>query len=176
MRGRVAERTDVIVRGRCVGWLQRHYRRHVACTPDGPVRTPDGGPAATVVDAVMLLFAALYAPAPLPDLGPGARTPRRPRNRPKTERPLCPYTAAQLATALDPPRLDGGGYAVVVDDYGERVVLGHVYRTGRRWQATTDRRRVLVHGAATRTEAIDWLLATPGPLFGDPADTVTHVL
>ncbi|GAA2613516.1 hypothetical protein SMC26_13985 [Actinomadura fulvescens] len=157
-----------------MGWLQRDTRgRHVACTLDGPV--PD--PASTVVEAVMALFAALYAPAPLPDLGPDARTPRRPRARPARERPLRPYTAAQIAAAaLDPPRLEGGGYAVVVDDYGERVVLGHVRRTGRHWQATTpDRRqRVLVHRAATRTEAIDTLLAAPGPLWGDPAETIVH--
>jgi hypothetical protein len=35
---------------------------------------------------------------------------------------------------------------------------------------------VVVHRAATRTEAVDQLLATPGPLFGDPADTVLHDL
>ncbi|MFI7708473.1 hypothetical protein [Nonomuraea sp. NPDC049480] len=33
-----------------------------------------------------------------------------------------------------------------------------------------------MHRAATRTEAVDQLLATPGPLFGDPADTLLHGL
>jgi hypothetical protein len=35
---------------------------------------------------------------------------------------------------------------------------------------------VVVHRAATRTEAVDQLLATPGPLFGDPADMILHAL
>ncbi len=46
----------------------------------------------------------------------------------------------------------------------------------RRWQALAPDGRTVVHRAATRTEAVDQLLATPGPLFGDPADTVLHDL
>ncbi|WP_157255006.1 hypothetical protein [Nonomuraea typhae] len=52
-----------------------------------------------------------------------------------------------------------------------------MFRTGRTWRVTTpDGRRVLIHRAATRTAAIDQLLATPGPLFGDPAEALLHHL
>ncbi|MEV1179197.1 hypothetical protein, partial [Nonomuraea sp. NPDC049784] len=79
LKGRVPGRTDVIVRGRCVGWLQRDDRgRDVACTPDGPV---PGSASTNRVQAVTALLATLLAPAPLPDLGPEARPPRRPRAR-----------------------------------------------------------------------------------------------
>lgn len=177
-RGRVPGRTDVIVRGRCVGWLQphpRHPNRLIPCLLAGPLTE---AASTNRVQAVAALLAALLAPAPLPELGPEARTPRRTQRRAAGERPLSPYTEAQLAAAaLDPPALPGGGYAVTVHDFGESVVLGCVFRTGSTWRATTpDGRRVLIHRAATRTAAIDQLLATPGPLFGDPVEALLHPL
>ncbi|MGP3920559.1 recombinase family protein [Nonomuraea sp. 10N515B] len=177
LKGRVPGRTDVIVRSRCVGWLQRDDRsRDVACTIDGPV---PGSASTNRVQAVTALLAALLAPAPLPDLGPEARTPRRPRARPARERPISPFTPAQLAAAAladNLPRLPDGSYRVHIDDGYDDTELGRVYRSGRRWQALAPDGRVVVHRAATRTEAVDQLLATPGPLFGDPADTVLHDL
>ncbi|WP_125618699.1 hypothetical protein [Actinomadura sp. WAC 06369] len=113
VRGRVPGREDVVVRGRVVGWLQPDSRGgYVPCTLDGPVAVP----AATREDAAVALFAALYAPAPLPELPPEARTRRRPQARPRTERPLCPYSQTQLAAAaIDPPSAEGGGYEIAVD-------------------------------------------------------------
>ena len=171
LRGRVPERQDVIVRGRCVGWLQRDGRgRHVACTVDGPV---PGSASETAAGAVMALFAHLYAPAPLPDLPPEAHTARRAKARPSAERPISPYTPAELAAAaIDPPKRDGGGYTVIVA--GDE--LGYVYRYRSRWQAATRTGSTVIHNATTRTEAIDHLLAVPGPLWGDPAGLLTHDL
>ncbi|MGK5550615.1 hypothetical protein ACSNOI_03290 [Actinomadura kijaniata] len=178
MRGRVPGRTDVLVRGRCVGWLQRDGARYVACTLEGPV------PGATRrrEDAVLALFAALWAPAPLPVLPPEARTARRVQARPKNERPLCPYTPGQLAAAVaDPPRREDGGYLVAVRDRWDpeqRTELGVVLKSkGRRmvWTAYNTKGRP-VAGGTTRTQAISQMLAVPGPLFGDPADTVLHDL
>ncbi|MEV4374741.1 hypothetical protein AB0J71_47350 [Nonomuraea sp. NPDC049637] len=178
LRGRVLGREDVIVRGRCVGWLQKDRTgRYVACTHRGPVQ---GSASTSKVQTAMALFAALYAPAPLPDLPAAAHTARRAKARSKNERPICPYTQAQLAAAaLNPPRQDGG-YRVVVDDYGDPIVLGTVRRTtigraGTRWQAFTPDGRTVAR-AQTRTAAIDAMLAIPGPLFGDPAGTVLHDL
>ncbi|MEQ4725012.1 recombinase family protein [Nonomuraea sp. B19D2] len=177
LKGREPGRTDVIVRGRCVGWLQRDDRgRDVACTLDGPV---PGSASTNRVQAVTALLAAQVAPAPLPDLGPEARTPRRPRARSPRERPICPFTPAQLAAAAladNLPRLPDGSYRVHIHDGYDDTELGRVFRSGRRWQALTPDGRVVVHRAASRTEAVDRLLATPGPLFGDPADTVLHDL
>ncbi|MBA8957720.1 hypothetical protein ACFQU9_48270 [Actinomadura namibiensis] len=178
MRGRVPGRTDVLVRGRCVGWLQRDRSRHVACTLDGPVP----GSARRREEAVMALFAALWAPAPLPELPPEALTARRVQARPKNDKPLCPYTEGQLAAAVaDPPRCEGGGYLVVVRDRWDperRDELGVVLKTkGRRmvWTAYNTKDRP-VAGGKTRTQAISQMLAVPGPLFGDPAETVVHEL
>ncbi|MEO3892170.1 hypothetical protein [Nonomuraea sp. B5E05] len=124
------------MRSRCVGWLQRDDRgRDVACTPDGPV---SGSASTSRVQAVTALLAALIAPAPLPDLGPEARTPRRPRARSPRERPISPFTPAQLAGAAladNLPRLPDGSYHVHIDDGYDDVELGRVYRSGRRWQA-----------------------------------------
>ncbi|MEU6721928.1 hypothetical protein ABZ897_61735 [Nonomuraea sp. NPDC046802] len=178
LKGREPGRTDVIVRGRCVGWLQRDDRgRDVACTLDGPV---PGSASTNRVQAVTALLAALIAPAPLPDLGPEARKPRRPRARSPQERPISLFTPAQLAAAAladNLPRLPDGSYRVHIHDDGyDDIELGRVYRSGRRWQALNPDGRVVVHRASTRTEAVDQLLATPGPLFGDPADTVLHDL
>jgi hypothetical protein len=124
LRGRVPGREDVIVRGHCVGWLQRHQGRYVACTLDGPV-----GASASKVrqDAVLALFAALYAPVPLPELGPQAHQPRRLRARPRGEKPLSPYTDAQLAaTALTDQlqRADDGSNRVRIDDGLDQIELG----------------------------------------------------
>ncbi|MFI7135901.1 hypothetical protein ACIBQ1_60370 [Nonomuraea sp. NPDC050153] len=175
LKGRVPGRVDVIVRGRCVGWLQRDSRgRDVACTLDGPV---PGSAGTNRVQAVTALLAALIAPAPLPELDPEARTARRPRARSPRERPISPFTPAQLAAAAlteNLPRLADGSYRVHIDDGYDDTELGRVYRTGRRWQALNPDGRVVVRRAASRTEAVDQLLATPGPLFGDPADTVLH--
>ncbi|YCK38292.1 hypothetical protein ACNF49_30840 [Actinomadura sp. ATCC 39365] len=178
LRGRVLGREDVIVRGRCVGWLQKNRAgRYVACTHRGPIEGPAG---TSKVQTIMALFAALYAPAPLPALPAAARAVRRAKARSENERPICPFTQAQpAAAALNPPRHDGG-YQVVVDDYGDQAVLGRVRRTtigraGTRWQAFTPDGRAVAH-AGTRTAAIDAMLATPGPLFGDPAGTVLHDL
>lgn len=177
LKGRVPGRTDVIVRGRCVGWLQRDSRgREVACTLDGPV---PGSAGTNRVQAVTALLAALLAPAPLPDLPPQARTPRRPRARAARERPISPFTPAQLAAAAladNLPRLPDGSYRVHIHDGYDDTELGRVYRSGHRWQALNPDRRVVVHRAASRTEAVDQLLATPGPLFGDPADMILHEL
>ncbi|MEV4364557.1 recombinase family protein [Nonomuraea sp. NPDC049625] len=177
LKGRVPGRVDVIVRGRCVGWLQRDEGgRDVACTLDGPV---PGSASTSRVQAVTALLAALVAPAPLPELDPAARTARRPRARSPRERPICPFTPAQLAAAAladNLPRLADGSYRVHVHDGYDDTELGRVYRSGRRWQALNPDGRVVVHRAASRTEAVDQLLATPGPLFGDPADTVLHDL
>jgi DNA invertase Pin-like site-specific DNA recombinase len=177
LKGRVPGRTDVIVRSRCVGWLQRDDRgRDVACTPDGPV---PGSASTSRVQAVTALLAALIAPAPLPELGPEARNARRPRARSPRERPISPFTPAQLAAAAfadNLPRLADGSYRVHIDDGFTDTELGRVYRSGRRWQSLAPDGRVVVHRAATRTEAVDRLLATPGPLFGDPTDTVLHDL
>ncbi|TMR24878.1 hypothetical protein ETD86_02820 [Nonomuraea turkmeniaca] len=174
-RRRVPGRTDVIVRSRCVGWLQRDDRGcDVACTIDGLV---PGSASTNRVQAVTALLAALVAPAPLRDLGPEARTPRRPRARSPRERPISPFTPAQLAAAAladNLPRLPDGSYRVHIHDGFDDTELGRVYRSGRRWQALAPDGRVVVHRAATRTEAVDQLLATPGPLFGDPADTILH--
>ncbi|MEV1172483.1 hypothetical protein [Nonomuraea sp. NPDC049784] len=63
-----------------------------------------------------------------------------------------------------------------IHDGLEDTELGRVYRSGRRWQALAPDGRVVVHRAAPRIEAVDQLLATPGLLFGDPADTVLHDL
>jgi hypothetical protein len=50
-------------------------------------------------------------------------------------------------------------------------------RERRHWYADPPTGRTLVRQADTRTEAVDRLLATtPGPLWGDPADTVVHDL
>ncbi|MFI6740917.1 hypothetical protein ACIBI9_49045 [Nonomuraea sp. NPDC050451] len=177
LKGREPGRTDVIVRSRCVGWLQRDSRgRDVACTLDGPV---PGSASTNRVQAVTALLAALVAPAPLPELGPEARAARRPRARSPRERPICPFTPAQLAAAAladNLPRLADGSYRVHIHDGYDDTELGRVYRSGRRWQALDPNGRVVVHRADTRTEAVDQLLATPGPLFGDPADTVLHDL
>ncbi|WP_157420442.1 hypothetical protein [Actinomadura kijaniata] len=178
MRGRVPGRTDVLVRGRCVGWLQRHGTRYVACTLEGPVP----GSTRRREDAVIVLLAALWAPAPLPVLPPEARTARRVQARPKNERPLCPYTPGQLAAAVaDPPRREDGGYLVAVRDRWDperRDELGVVLKTkGRRmvWTAYNTKGRP-VAGGKTRTQAISQMLAVPGPLFGDPTETVLHDL
>lgn len=177
LKGRVSGRTDVIVRGRCVGWLQRDARgRDVACTLDGPV---PGSASTNRVQAVTALLAALLAPAPLPNLDPEARTPRRPRARPSRERPISPFNVEQLAAAALPdnlPRLPDGSYRVHIHDGLDDTDLGRVFRTGRHWQALAPDGRTAVHRADTRTAAVDQLLATPGPLFGDPADTVLHDL
>ncbi|MEU4234411.1 hypothetical protein AB0F17_59900, partial [Nonomuraea sp. NPDC026600] len=177
LKGRVPGRVDVIVRSRCVGWLQRDDRgRDVACTQDGPV---PGSAGTDRVQAVTALLAALVAPAPLPGLGPDAHTPRRPRARSPRERPISPFTPAQLAAAAlanNLPRLADGSYRVHIDDGYDDTELGRVYRSGRRWQALAPDGHVVVHRAATRTEAVDQLLATPGPLFGDPAETILHDL
>ncbi|MEV0237824.1 hypothetical protein [Nonomuraea sp. NPDC050786] len=177
LKGRVPGRTDVIVRFRCVGWLQRDARgRDVACTIDGPV---PGSASTNRVQAVMALLAALVCPAPLPELGPEARTPRRPRARSPRERPISPYSPAQLAAAAladNLPRLPDGPYRVHIHDGYDDTELGRVFRSGRRWQALAPDGRVVVHRAESRTEAVDRLLATPGPLFGDPADMILHDL
>ncbi|MFE3454968.1 recombinase family protein [Nonomuraea sp. NPDC059194] len=177
LKGRVAGRTDVIVRGRCVGWLQRDDRgRDVACTLDGPV---PGSAGTNRVQAVTALLAALLAPAPLPELGPEARTARRPRARSPRERPISPFTPALLAAAAfteNLQRLPDGSYRVHIDDGYDDTDLGRVFRSGRRWQALAPDGRVVVHRAATRTEAVDQLLATPGPIFGDGTDTILHDL
>jgi hypothetical protein len=81
---------------------------------------------------------------------------------------------AALADNL--PRLPDGSYRVHIDDGYDDVELGRVYRSGRRWQALTPDGRTVVHRAESRTEAVDQLLAAPGPLFGDPADTILHDL
>jgi hypothetical protein len=173
LRGRVPGREDIIVRGRCVGWLQPHPSGgYIACGLDGPVTTTATHGREV---AVVGLFRALYAPVPLPDLGPGALAKRKPKARPRTERPICPYTEGELAAAATtlPTRPDAGGtYPVVID--GE--LLGRVYRSGRHWYADPPTGRTLVRQADTRTQAVDRLLATPGPLWGDPADTVVHDL
>ncbi|MEV4013120.1 hypothetical protein AB0J35_21685 [Nonomuraea angiospora] len=177
LKGRVPGRVDVIVRSRCVGWLQRDSRgRDVACMLDGAV---PGSASTNRVQAVTALLAALVSPAPLPELGPEARTPRRPRARSPRERPISPFTPAQLATAAladNLPRLPDGSYRVHIHDGYDDTELGRVYRSGRHWQALNPDGRTVVHRAATRTEAVDRLLATPGPLFGDPADTILHNL
>ncbi|MFI6522652.1 hypothetical protein ACIBF1_44365 [Spirillospora sp. NPDC050679] len=180
-RGRVAGRTDVMVRYRCIGWLQQDSGgRTVACTPDGPV---PGSASRDRTAAVLALFAALWAPVPLPDLPPQARAARRVKARPRREKPLCPYTPGQLAAAADkPPARDGGGYRILVRDRWDdrHDELGFVLKNPGRgsrhpWTAyTTDGRQTAV--GATRTQAIDRLLAVPGPLFGDPADTLLHDL
>ncbi|MGW4797102.1 hypothetical protein ACWEPC_32250 [Nonomuraea sp. NPDC004297] len=63
-----------------------------------------------------------------------------------------------------------------IHDGYDDTELGRVYRSGHRWQALNPDRRVVVHRAASRTEAVDQLLATPGPFFGDPADMILHEL
>ncbi|MEV4374615.1 hypothetical protein AB0J71_46700 [Nonomuraea sp. NPDC049637] len=127
LRGRVSGREDVIVRGRCVGRPQKDRAgRHVACTHRGPI---EGAASASKVQTVMALFAALYAPAPLPDLPAAARAARRAKARSKNERPIRPYPQAQLAAAALDPLGQDGGYLIVVDDYGDPVVLGTVRRT-----------------------------------------------
>ncbi|TMR23732.1 hypothetical protein ETD86_06985 [Nonomuraea turkmeniaca] len=76
LKSRVPGRTDVIVRSRCVGWLQRDDRgRDVACTIDGPV---PGSASTNRVQAVTALLAALVAPAPCATSGP---RPARPAGR-----------------------------------------------------------------------------------------------
>jgi hypothetical protein len=175
LRGRVPGRDDVIVRGRCIGWLQHHPRGgYIACTLEGPVPGTDG--ASTQETAVIALLRALYAPVPLPDLGPQATQKRRRQARPKRQKPISPYTNDQLAAAATTlPRKPGpdGTYPVIID--GEH--LGDVYRSGRHWHAITrPDHRTVIHRAKTRTAAIDRLLATPGPLYGDPADTIVHDL
>ncbi|MFB4318791.1 hypothetical protein ACA361_32360 [Actinomadura sp. 21ATH] len=168
-RGRVPGREDVLVRGRCVGWLQPHPAGgYTACTAAGPVPGP---PAPSREEAALALFAALYAPAPFPahDLPAKARTRRRPAARPRRERPISPYTAAQLAAAAtDPPRAEGGGYLVTVDDHGDTHTLGRIWRTGRHWQAAGTDQRTVVHRAATRTKAIDRLPTAPGAAVRQP--------
>ncbi|WP_113698733.1 hypothetical protein [Nonomuraea lactucae] len=146
----------MIVRSRCVGWLQRDGR-DVACTLDGPV------PGSASTNRVL---AALLAPAPLPELGPEARTPRRPRARSPPELPISPFTPAQLAAvafADNLPRLADGSYRVHIHDGLDDTELGRVFRSGRRWQALAPDGRVVVHRAATRTDAVDQLLATTRP-------------
>ncbi|MGV9386815.1 hypothetical protein ACWDRB_64230 [Nonomuraea sp. NPDC003707] len=63
-----------------------------------------------------------------------------------------------------------------IDDGYDVIELGRVYRTGSRWQALAPDGHVVVRRADTRTEAVDQLLATPGPLLGDPTDTILHDL
>ncbi|MBF8190122.1 hypothetical protein ITP53_31240 [Nonomuraea sp. K274] len=97
-----------------------------------------GSAAGNRVQAVTALLAALITPAPLPDLGPKGRTPRRPRARSPRERPISPFTPAQLAAAAladNLPRLPDGSYRVHIDDGLDDVELGRAYRSGRRWQA-----------------------------------------
>ncbi|MFI6504428.1 hypothetical protein [Nonomuraea typhae] len=177
LKGRVGGRTDVVVRGRCVGWLQRcRDGREVACTLEGPV---PGSAGRNRVEVVLALLAAFTAPVPLPELGPEARTPRKPRARSRRERPISPYSTAQLAAAAlaeNLPRNDDGSYRVHVDDGYEDTDLGRVYRHRSHWVAQTVDGRPVAHRAATRTEAVDRLLATPGPLWGDPDEVVLHDL
>ncbi|MGV9386814.1 hypothetical protein ACWDRB_64225 [Nonomuraea sp. NPDC003707] len=92
LKGRVSGRTDIIVRSCCVGWLQRDV---AAVTSPARRTAPVPGSASTNrVQAVAALLTALLAPVPLPDLGPEARTFRRPRARSPCERPISPFTPA----------------------------------------------------------------------------------
>lgn len=178
LRGRVSGREDVIVRGRCVGWLQPRRRGYTAHTTRGPVPRPA---AATRAEAVMELFSHLFAPAPLPELGAAATTPRRARARPAGERPLCPYTQTELAAAELSEAADSAPGRRVYDVRLDAQTWGYVWRaSGRRWQAAVAderrgrRSRMVVHRAATRTEAVDHLLGTPGPIWGDPDEALLH--
>lgn len=179
-RGRVSGRTDVMVRHRCLGWLQKTTGgRVVACTVDGPV---PGSASRDRAQAVKALFAAWWAPVPLPELGEEFFAPRRVKARPGKTKPLCPYTEGQLAAAAtNPPRLEDGGYQVIIRDRWDRdhdVELGQVRKhRGRRtlWVAYTPDGRSVASGK-TRTEAIEAMLAAPGPLFGDPTETLLHDL
>jgi hypothetical protein len=97
---------------------------------------------------------------------------RRLHARPKQQKPIRPYTDAQLAATTLPPGPDGTYPVIINGDH-----LGDVFRSGRHWLATTGPdQRTVVHRADTRTAAVDRLLATPGPLYGDPADTIVHDL
>ncbi|MFB4319973.1 hypothetical protein [Actinomadura sp. 21ATH] len=77
-RGRVVGREDVLVRGRCVGWLQPHPASgYTACTAAGPVPGP---PAPPREEAVL----ALYAPAPSPPTTSRRGSHPAPSRRPAT--------------------------------------------------------------------------------------------
>lgn len=178
-RGRVSGREDIYVRSRCWGWLQRDEKGFTAHTTEGPV---PGAPAPTREDAASALWAHLTAPLPPPSLGARARTKRRLRSHATLARPMCPYSPAELArvSVVEAPASKTGArlYQAVAPD---GVVLGFLWRSGRGWSrcAPTPKGAMpdpLPVGASfpSRREALESLLAQPGPLWGDPAEVIVH--
>lgn len=174
--GLVPGREDIVVHGKCRGWLQKAPggAGFTAHTTDGPL--PEG-PWGRREEAALALFAHLWWPMPLPDLDPEAHRTRRPRRkRPYGERGLCPYTDAELARPeLAPAPGERSGYQVHVA--GDLV--GWVRRTnyGRkqdRWQAAAAPDGNGQRSAPTRAAALEALLARPGPLWADPELTIVH--
>lgn len=175
--GLVPTREDIIVHGRCVGWLQHAPggAGYTAHTPAGPLRS---GPWKKREEAASAVYAALWHPMPAPELDRRALAPRRPRRkRPYGEPELCPHTDAQLARATVRPLGTGGERVYEVDVAG--TVLGQVYRVavagrGRQWQAHPEGAESPQRSAPTRAEAVAALLARPGPLWADPDLTIVH--
>ncbi|WP_017584291.1 helix-turn-helix domain-containing protein [Nocardiopsis valliformis] len=181
-RGRVTGRDDIYVRSRCWGWFQRAGDGITVHTADGPV---PGGPWPTREEAASALWAHLTAPLPPPQLTKSAWTKRRMRGRPK-QRPLCPYTPAELARVRlvetpDSARRTRQYQAQGPDDQ----VIGFVWKrqhvpAPRSWAyCAADASGEPVNTAAasavgTRAEAVERLLAQPGPVWADPAEAIVH--
>ncbi|MBB6122221.1 helix-turn-helix domain-containing protein [Nocardiopsis algeriensis] len=178
-RGRVSGREDIYVRSRCWGWLQPATGGgFTAHTVDGPV---PHSLSPTREEAALALWTHLYAPLPPPNLGERAHTKRRLRPRAKKDRPLCPYTPAELARVhlVEDPASEKGArlYQATAHD---GTVLGFVWRSGKTWRSCAPQRGRMpqpppvVPAAPTRAAALERLLAQPGPLWADPADTIVH--
>lgn len=181
-RGRVSGRDDIYVRSRCWGWFQRGGDGITVHTADGPV---PGGPWPTREEAANALWAHLTAPLPPPQLTKSAWTKRRMRGRPK-QRPLCPYTPAELARVrlVETPDSAKGTRQYQVKGPDDEVI-GFVWRRQhvpalRSWAyCAADASGEPVNTAAasavgTRAEAVERLLAQPGPVWADPAEAIVH--
>ncbi|MES0838364.1 helix-turn-helix domain-containing protein [Nocardiopsis tropica] len=180
-RGRVSGREDVYARSECWGWLQPADGGFTAHTTAGPV---PGSLSPTREDAVQALWAHLYAPLPPPRLGERARARRHLRPRATRDRPLCPYTDAELArvrVVRDDPAVEHGLYRA--ESPADHRVLGYLWRRdAKKWAyAPVDpatggppEQAPALSTAPTRAAALEALLAQPGPLWGDPADAIVH--
>ncbi|MFE9247068.1 helix-turn-helix domain-containing protein [Nocardiopsis sp. NPDC006938] len=181
-RGRVTGRNDIYVRSRCWGWFQRAEGDITVHTADGPV---PGGPWTTREEAASALWAHLTAPLPPPQLTKAAWTKRRMRGRP-TQRPLCPYTPAELGRVRLVETPDSAKGARQYQAQGpDDQVIGFVWKrqhvpAPRSWAyCAADASGEPVNTAAasavaTRAEAVERLLAQPGPVWADPAEAIVH--
>ncbi|MGW5880239.1 helix-turn-helix domain-containing protein [Nocardiopsis terrae] len=182
-RGRVSGRQDIYVRSRCWGWLQRAADGgFTAHTTDGPV---PGSLAPSREEAASALWAHLTAPLPPPRLEASAWAKRRVRSR-AVQRPLCPYTPAELARMrlVETPNSAKGARQYRVQG-PDGQVIGFVWKrryvpAPQSWAyCAADESEEPVNTAsasavASRAEAVERLVAQPGPVWGDPAEVIVH--